>query len=418
MSGDFKIDKKVVVNKAALAALLGMEVSDPASGPEEGKADERAAAEPGIDATEIPARVEQTGELDDSRASGRQRAEEPHQPPEDSLTAHYAVGNLNFNAGKFEEAAASYRDVLDEQPRCWPARYNLALSLERLERWEEATLAFTEAVALAPDEWQAELGLGVCLLRTERPEQAREAFESVLRTEPENEQALFGKGVAAQALQRCNEARKCYEALLERHPWDPELLANLAATCFGLGEYAEAQTYAGKLVAAHPEAGTRVLAECAATNGDEEAVVQHLTRLVDMAPASYALWFSLGVACQKTGRLDVARDAYRKALDIEPESAEAHANLGTVLHEMEDLPAARQSYIAALRRAPEHPGMLWNMALAAESGGALEEAQQLYARVATHQPGWSEAQSRLSRLQAMGGEAPRSTSLGYRRGAR
>ena len=80
------------------------------------------------------------------------------------------------------------------------------------------------------------------------------------------------------------------------------------------------------------------------SRGDYSAAVQHCSQLVKVAADSYEGWFNLGVAYQKTGRLEQAGNAYREATRIRPDAVEANANLGAVLQERGDLAGARRAY--------------------------------------------------------------------------
>ena len=76
------------------------------------------------------------------------------------------------------------------------------------------------------------------------------------------------------------------------------------------------------------------------------AAVAHLERAVSIDPGSAQWRFNLGTACQRTGRLGDARDAYLRALELDPGHRDARFNLGTVLQELGDYRTA----IAAYRR--------------------------------------------------------------------
>ncbi len=70
--------------------------------------------------------------------------------------------------------------------------------------------------------------------------------------------------------------------------------------------------------------------------------------MVKLASDSYEGWFNLGVAHQRSGRLDQATLAYNEAARIRPGAADVQANLGASLHERGEIGEAVRAYQNAL----------------------------------------------------------------------
>jgi tetratricopeptide (TPR) repeat protein len=189
--------------------------------------------------------------------------------------------------------------------------------------------------------------------------------------------------------------------LLEAYGENEEILSNLAALHFTRNDGRAAKEASERLLKLNPQSETalRILGDLFSEEGDEESVAKYVAQLADVSPDSFDVWYNLALACQKTGRLEVTVDAYKKSLEVNPESAEALNNLGCAYHELEDVRSARESYEASLRIEEEHPGVCWNLALATESQGVFKEAERCYSVVVARQPGWKEAALRLRRLQ-------------------
>ncbi|MGB9606020.1 MAG: tetratricopeptide repeat protein, partial [Bryobacteraceae bacterium] len=49
-----------------------------------------------------------------------------------------AMGQVQFELGRYEDSAASFRELLKLDPGNADAWFNVAVCLERLERWQEA----------------------------------------------------------------------------------------------------------------------------------------------------------------------------------------------------------------------------------------------------------------------------------------
>jgi Flp pilus assembly protein TadD len=313
----------------------------------------------------------------------------------------HARGNQQFSNGDYSDAEESYRRVLKIAPDSWSAHFNLGMVMEQLTRLEEALAEYGEARRIDGTRIEAAARSGCVELRLGEYEDALASFRFVLAVDPQNSRALFGKGAALQGLEKLSQAKECYESLLKDHPENGELLGNLAVTSLALKDYPRTLECAAKMaeVSEEPECGLRLQIECAVAQGDDETAAQHSAQLVEMVEGSYEAWFNLGVACQHTGRLEVAVDAYKQALTVEPDRPEAQVNLGAVLHESENLVEARQFYEEALvSGTADHPGVNWNLGLAAESLGAFDVAEKAYAVTVRNQPQWKEAVGRLTRL--------------------
>ena len=113
-------------------------------------------------------------------------------------------GEIEFALGRFHDAALSYFAVVQSEPDNADAHYNLALCLQRSDRWDASCQAFERALSLDPGRDNARLGLGASLLYLNRLDEALATFyqcSGALETP-----ASFGKAVALQLLHRCGEA--------------------------------------------------------------------------------------------------------------------------------------------------------------------------------------------------------------------
>ena len=138
-----------------------------------------------------------------------------------------ARGHILFELERYDEAAASYRKLLELKPSHPSGSFNLAVCLEKLGRWPEAAENFELAVQQDPDRTSALTGLGICLLHMEKPADALAAFDRCLSRTPDDSITLFGKAVALQLLDRDDDAIEIYEAILEKEPNSEESLVNL-----------------------------------------------------------------------------------------------------------------------------------------------------------------------------------------------
>src|SRR5262249_20312035 len=118
---------------------------------------------------------------------------------EASAEIYRAMGHIHFELGSFEEAAKSYRTLVQIKPQYSMGWFNLAVCLERSSSWDDAAQAFHKSCTLEANHVDSHLGLGVCHLRQEDPKSALFSFERCLELDPAHSDALFGKAVALQS---------------------------------------------------------------------------------------------------------------------------------------------------------------------------------------------------------------------------
>ena len=87
--------------------------------------------------------------------------------------------------------------------------------------------------------------------------------------------------------------------------------------------------YSEKLLELRPSSQTAMegLATSAFSSNDYEAAVTYCAKLVEYSPAHFERWFNLGVAYQRTGRLEEASHSYQEAIKIRPDAKQAYVNL-------------------------------------------------------------------------------------------
>lgn len=105
-------------------------------------------------------------------------------------------------------------------------------------------------------------------------------------------------------------------------------------------------------------------------------ILERRWRAVTEAEAVPEAYFNLGVALQRRGRLDEARAAYARALDLEPRLAPAAANL-LLLDEPKDPAVAAQRWGELSRRYPDDAVSRGRLAALYEEAGQRDEAWKL-----------------------------------------
>ena len=148
-----------------------------------------------------------------------------------------------ISRGQYEEAAATYRAMLEIDPDSASAHAGLGSALFRLGRYAEALHAMTQATALQPDLPRAGARyrlMGQAAQELGRSEAAAEHYERALKLDPHDTLALDRLAMVRFGQQHYAAALDLYSRLIEVHPDAAQTHANLGATLYYLGRLDEA----------------------------------------------------------------------------------------------------------------------------------------------------------------------------------
>jgi tetratricopeptide (TPR) repeat protein len=166
------------------------------------------------------------------------------------------MGSELFKAGKYDEAGARFRKVIERYPSHFEGYFNLGLSLLKkgevdpaiaaLEKAaeinpqsveslfalgegyfakgesEKALESFSRAIALNPESPLAHYNLGLVFYKLGKNEEALAAFEKAVEVKPDNASAHYQAGLAAIRLQSFDKALKSFQEFLRLEPNAPE----------------------------------------------------------------------------------------------------------------------------------------------------------------------------------------------------
>jgi tetratricopeptide (TPR) repeat protein len=169
-----------------------------------------------------------------------------------NAVAYNNLGAALDQAGRREEAAASFERAVAVSPNYIDARRNLVSVLLRLERIDAAVPHLREIVRLEPQDASARFNLGVCLLRQSKTDEAIGSLVEAVRLNPNHFYARFFLARALVLVGRLKDA---------------------------VAHYAEAVRIDGNQADARYE-----LAELLADAGEKEQAIAHLRRVLASKP--------------------------------------------------------------------------------------------------------------------------------------
>jgi len=170
----------------------------------------------------------------------------------DNAVGHYNLGNVLFNQGQIEKAAAHYHNAFQINPTHAKARCNYGLALFQQGRTEEAVAEYRESLQADPDNATTHYNLGNALLKLDRTEEATAQYRAGLQINPDNADAhnnlgyiVLQQGQAEQAIVEFREALRVNPAFANAH-------CNLGDTLFQQGQTEEAIKHLQKALALQP----------------------------------------------------------------------------------------------------------------------------------------------------------------------
>lgn len=233
----------------------------------------------------------------------------------DLANARRALGRMALNAGRFEEAEAAARRLIETSPDA-DAWTILSSALRGQERLEEAALAGEEAIRLDPDSVAARHDWAVAIGRLGRVEEALAAFEALAAQGARASALAVNRSAALLELERAEEAEAVLVEAIALWPADMGLQIALAKARWiaGAGE-AFTEIYEDA-VARNPAAplfrvGCVDLLRAAGFIERAEAMLQNG---LQKRPSDPILLDAYGVLLDETDRVAEALPLLRRAL--------------------------------------------------------------------------------------------------------
>ena len=115
-------------------------------------------------------------------------------------------------------------------------------------------------------------------------------------------------------------------------------------------------------------------------------------------PTSATLFNIQGVVFKRLGQIDLAVEAYKKALAIKPDFAEVLNNLGNILRDQDKVDAAIEALKGAVKIQPDFADAYNNLGLALAKKGDLEPAMKAYSKALIIQPDHADAHNNIGNI--------------------
>ena len=318
------------------------------------------------------------GPIEEAEASpwGATRAEQCRRPERAPMSARaqndFEQGIRAARAKETDRARRFFEEALEEDPRAYPALYNLGVLADRSGDERAARRYYRQALQVAPDYEPAARGLATIELRRRNAAGAVAAVEPIARDHRTNleMQALYAEVLV--------EARRYDEA------W---MAARRALRCD--------ERFIPALIA---------LEKASRAQGRDELADSILAQALAIDGEVAELHFLMGEKLKsEPGRLRDALQAYRRAVELRADYAEARMALGIQLLAGGNYAEALTHFQAAEALVPTLPAVHVNLGDAYRASKRWQEAERAYGRALELQSKLPEAHFGLALLYLSAG---------------
>ncbi len=285
----------------------------------------------------------------------------------------------DFNAGRFDEAAATCQHLLQQDPSNPAVRQMLALVSMQAGNIEAAREHIRDSLARRPDHVPSLLIAGRIERAANDLPSAAGYFEhaSVLAVGKAEPVFLFGTTLldlnhpAAEATLRY---------LVDQHPQHSDGWCSLGLALIKKGELAQALDAFERAVAIDPRMAKAHFHRANTLQKlgrlDEAIAAFQLARQCN--PKSMEICFNLGLTLRKAGLLEAAREALESTTILAPTFAEGWFNLGLVRQDQHGLDDAISAFRTALTCQPDYAEAAVNLGIVLQESGSMDKAIEAY----------------------------------------
>jgi predicted O-linked N-acetylglucosamine transferase (SPINDLY family) len=264
--------------------------------------------------------------------------------------ALHALGILSYQRGRLEEAEKLIRDAMACNPNAPDAAYNHACLLQKLNRQEEAIASFDRALALKPDYIEALVNRSTVLSGLKRYGEALANSDRVVAIKPELAEAWGNRGGILLALERLDESLASYDRAVALKPVYVDAWKNRAVILSRLNRHPEALEAIDKALALAPKGPDLFLRRAdvlALLNRHEEAASDY-ERYLTLTPTDADAWHARGFALKLARRRTEALACFDQALALAPGRPAILESRGNLFFELERFEEAARDYEALL----------------------------------------------------------------------
>ena len=235
------------------------------------------------------------------------------------------IGLAYHGLSQIDNAIKAYKEALRIQPEEAEVWYNLGTAYFYLRQYEKAIQATKEALRIQPEFAKAWGNLGSAYRQLKQYEQAIQHHREAIRIDPEYFIAWSNLGVAYADLKQYDQAIQSYRAALRIQPKFAEAWHSMGTAYAGLAQYDQAILAFREAIRIQPKHAIAWI-NLGVVYYDTQQYDQSIHSVLEalrITPENTVALGNLGRAYYAQGRLDKAREVYKKLRALDPAEAES-----------------------------------------------------------------------------------------------
>jgi len=294
----------------------------------------------------------------------------------------------HHRAGRFQQAEALYRQILQTDPNHADALHLLGLIAHHVGQHDIATDLIRKAIANNPGVPDFHNNIGLVFAAIGKPEEAIRAYQQTLHLKPDYAAAHFNMGnvLVTQgdfnaAIEEFNQALRVKPDFAEPHNNLGTVLQKQGRLDAAIEEFNQALRIKPDYAEAHYNMGGALH-----NRGELDAAIEEFNQALRVKPDYAEAYNNMGAVFQDRDNLNAATEKFNQALRVKPDFAEPHNNLGTVLQKQGRLDAAIEEFNQALRIKPDFAEACYNLGNALRDQGRVDAAIEMFDRTVRLNP--------------------------------
>ncbi len=290
-------------------------------------------------------------------------------------TAYYNLGHVLAQQGNYDAAIDCWQKAINLNPLWAEAYEDRGIVQQKLEEYDQAIASYLKALEIKPDNYQTAYNLGLCFSEIGQLEQAIAYFQTARQLQPNFTQASGDLGYAFLKTGQLDRAISSFHQAIPASfiysyiHWI-DTLVNLNQNINDNAKFLENLT-------------SRNLAKILSrSEGFLEIAIDAYRKALSCQEDDYEAYLEMGKALAKKGDLDAAIAAYEKASNF----YESHRELGKALGEKGDWELAIAAYQKALEINPDNPEIYFYLGNALLNNGHWDRALGCYQKKLEMQP--------------------------------
>ncbi|CAH0557925.1 unnamed protein product [Brassicogethes aeneus] len=242
---------------------------------------------------------------------------------------HYNVAKIAADRHNRDLAIVEYRNAIKLNPEYEQAMNNLANLLREDEKFEEAEELLRQAVKVRPNFAAAWMNLGIVLTNLNQIEEAEHCYKMAIMHRNKYPDCYYNLGNLYLDMNRHKEALKSWEMAALYKPTHVAAWSNTLVLLDSMERYDEVLEMGRTALMYNPKAPTLhfSIANTLGKIKDFPKAEGHFLEAINFSPTNALYHSNLGVLYHRWGKIDKARDMYRKAMHLDPTLRSPELNL-------------------------------------------------------------------------------------------